>query len=404
MLTLQFAVADDWPHWMGPTRDNVWHEEGLLKKFPQRGPKIVWRAPVAGGYAGPAVSGGRVYVADYIADEKVVGPNNEQKLNNGTERVLCLDEATGKQLWHHEYRVKYSISYPAGPRCTPTVHQGKVYALGAEGNLFCFDIETGKILWSKDFRQQYADETAMWGYASHPLIDGEKLICVVGGEGSHAVAFHKDTGDEIWRAVTAEEQGYCPPLIIQAQGKRQLILMRPDAVTSVDPETGSEYWSIPYHADNGSIIMRPVYWEGYLFTGGFNNKNLMLKLPPGEPAVEVLWANKNKHGMSPVNVQPFLDDGVMYGFDQSGYLMAVEIPEGTRIWETPAPVGKRRVSVGTAFIVRQGDRYWLFNERGELIIAKLSRKGYQENRPSKSDRTNKCGLRPRCGLEHASVC
>ena len=372
------AEAADWPHWMGPTGDNVWHEKGLLKSFPADGPKIVWRAPVAGGYAGPAVVAGRVFLTDYISDEKVEGPNNEQKVYSGTERVLCLDEATGKLLWDHDYRVNYTISYPAGPRCTPTVHESKVYTLGAEGNLFCFDVETGDILWSKDFRKEYADKTAMWGYASHPLIDEQKLICIVGGEGSHAVAFDKDTGKEIWRAVTAEEQGYCPPLIIQAQGSRQLILMRPDAMTSVDPESGQEYWSVPYQADNASIIVRPVYWEGHLFAGGFNNKTLMLKLPPGPPAAEVLWANKKKHGLSPVNVQPFLDHGLMYGVDQNGELMAVEFPGGERLWETSAPLGKRRVSTGTAFIVQQADRYWLFNELGEIIIAKLSREGYEE--------------------------
>ncbi len=116
--------------------------------------------------------------------------------------MLCLDEATGNVLWKHEYPVTYSISYPAGPRCTPVVNNGKVYALGAEGNLTCLEAASGDVVWSKDFHKDYNAKTAVWGYASHPLVDGENLICVVGGEGSHAVAFNKNTGEEVWRALS----------------------------------------------------------------------------------------------------------------------------------------------------------------------------------------------------------
>jgi len=371
------SYAEDWP-WQGPTRDNVWHEDGLLEKFPADGLKIVWRTPVAGGYAGPAVSEGNVFLTDFISAGESLGANDHRKLSRGTERVLCLDEKTGDLRWKHEYPVQYTISYASGPRCTPTVDGDRVYTLGAEGNLFCFNKQSGDILWSKDFRKRYADKTAIWGYASHPLVDGQKLICVVGGQGSHAVAFDKLTGKELWRSITASEQGYSPPAIIEAQGVRQLILMRPDAVTSVDPETGHEFWSVPYEAGSGSIIMTPVFWNDHLFVGGFNNQKLMLRLPPGPPAAEVLWANESKLGISPINVQPYVEGNIMYGFDQNGELMAIELPSGKRLWQTSAPVGERRAACGTAFIIRQADRYWLFNELGELLIVKLRPEGYEE--------------------------
>jgi outer membrane protein assembly factor BamB len=375
-----FAIADDWPQWMGPERDNVWRESGIVEQFPEGGPRVVWRAPVAGGYAGPAVANGKVYVADYVTEENVKVDNFQRQEFTGIERVLCLDAATGRELWKHEYPVKYTISYPAGPRCTPTVHDGKVYALGAMGNLFCFDAASGGILWSKDFIKDYNTKAALWGYCGHPLVDGQKLLCVVGGEGSHAVAFDKDTGKEIWRNLTSPEQGYSPPTIIEAGGTRQLILLRPNAVTSVDPETGREYWSVPYEATGNSIIMSPIQWQDDLYVGGYDKRNMLLQLSTTAPAAEILWRDQPQHAVSPINVQPFLEGDVIYGFDQDGRLYAVEMPGGNRLWNTTEPVSQRPVGSGTAFIVKEAeqDRFWLFTENGDLVIARLTPGGYEE--------------------------
>ncbi len=334
---------------------------------------------MAGGYAGPAVATGRVIVTDYVTAENVQVGNFERKEFSGVERVLCLDETNGHEVWKHEYPVKYTMSYPAGPRCTPIVHDGKVYTLGGEGNLICFDLQRGEVIWQKDLVREYNTKAALWGYASHPLIDGQKLICLVGGEGSHVVAFHKDTGEELWRSLTSNEQGYSPPTIIQAGGKRQLILLRPDAVTSVDPETGTEYWSVPYEATNGSIIMSPIQAGDYLYAAGYSNKNMLLKLATDSPAAEVQWQDLPKQAISPVNVQPILDHDVIYGLDQNGAFIAFEIRSGKRLWETPAPLAEDRpVQTGTVFIVRQSNRYWLFTDQGDLIIAQLSRDGFTE--------------------------
>lgn len=150
------ACGDDWPQWMGPGRDNVWREAGIVERFPAGGPEVLWRTPIAGGYAGAAVAGGRVFVTDYVTDADVKVANFERKASTGRERVLCLDEATGAMLWKHEYPVTYTIAYPAGPRCTPTVHDGRVYTLGAEGDLLCFEAATGKVTWSRDLKKDYA--------------------------------------------------------------------------------------------------------------------------------------------------------------------------------------------------------------------------------------------------------
>lgn len=380
LSTSSFLRADDWPQWMGVQRDNVWREDGLIDKFPEGGPKILWRADVAGGYAGPAVAGGKVYIADYLTAENVKVDNFERKEFSGQERVLSLDEASGKVLWKHEYPVKYTISYPAGPRCTPTIDGNRVYTLGAEGDLFCFDANAnGKILWSLDLKKEYKTKAALWGYAGHPLIDGDKLITLAGGEGSHIVALNKMTGKEIWRFGTSKEQGYSPPTIITAGGVRQLILLRPDAVTSIDPETAKEYWSVPYEATSGSIIMSPVVCGEHLYAAGYSSKSLLLKLASDKPAATEVWRDQARSAISPVNVQPIADKNVIYGCDQKGPLVALEIPSGKRLWESTGPFdGGRTKGSETAFLVRQGDRYWLFNEIGELIIARIGSAGYEE--------------------------
>jgi outer membrane protein assembly factor BamB len=151
---VSITSAADWPQWMGPERDNVWREDGIVAELPEGGPKTAWRAPVAGGYAGPAVADGKVFIADYVTDANVNVANFERKESTGVERVLALDEATGKELWKYEYPVKYTVSYPAGPRCTPAVADGKVYTLGAEGNLYAFDAKSGEVLWQHDFNQE----------------------------------------------------------------------------------------------------------------------------------------------------------------------------------------------------------------------------------------------------------
>jgi outer membrane protein assembly factor BamB len=381
VLAAPTARADDWPQWMGPKRDNVWREDGILDKFPAGGPKVVWRTPIAGGYAGPAVAGGRVYVTDYVTAANVKVENFDRKEFSGTERVLCLDQKTGEVKWKHEYPVKYTVSYPAGPRCTPLVHDGKVYTLGTEGDLFCFEAggDAAKVVWQKNLREVYKTKAALWGYAAHPMIDGKKLITLAGGEGSHLVALDKDTGKEVWKTGTQKEQGYCPVLVTEAGGKRQMVVGGPQAVYSVNPETGEQYWSVPYTSDSGSVIMTPVRFGEYLFFGGYNDKNLLLKLAADKPGAEKVWQNKAEHGVSPVNVQPFLQDGVLYGYDDTGWMYGVELPSGKRLWEGMGPVGGEKPKGSeTAFIVKNGDRFFFFPESGDLVIGRLTPKGYEE--------------------------
>ncbi|MDG1895608.1 MAG: PQQ-binding-like beta-propeller repeat protein [Fuerstiella sp.] len=377
VATSTALMAGDWPQWMGSGRDNIWRESGIVNTFPDDGPQVLWQTQIAGGFAGPAVADGQVFITDYVTGDNVKVSNFDRKEFTGTERVLCLDESSGHVLWKHEYPVQYTISYPAGPRCTPNVDGDRVYTLGAEGHLFCFDSSTGDVVWQKNLKKEYGTKTPLWGYAAHPLIDGSKLLTLAGGPGSHAVALNKLTGEEIWRTGTSAEQGYSPPTIIEHAGVRQLLLLRPDAVTSVDPETGTEYWSVPYKASSGSMIMSPVVAGEYVYVAGFNKQSVMIRMASDKPAATEIWRGK-KNIICPVNVQPFLVDDVLYGFDQKGVMRGITIPDGERLWETTDVLGQRPADSATAFIVRHEDRFWLFNELGELIIARLSPQGFEE--------------------------
>lgn len=383
VLTVPLAApADDWPHWMGPKRDNVWYETGVVDKFPKGGPKKLWSFPVRGGYAGPAVVGDKVFVTDY---EKQKGETDEGNFNRkettGVERVYCVNAKTGKKEWEYKYEVKYAISYPGGPRCTPAVDGEHVYTLGAEGHLACLKVKDGEKVWAKELKDEYKAKSPLWGYAAHPLIDGDKLITLAGGEGSQVVALDKKTGKEIWKAETEKEPtgfGYTPPSIIQAGGKRQLIIPSPSAIKSLNPDTGELYWKEKYSATSGSVIMTPIVSGEYLYFGGYSKKNILLKLDAKKPAASTEWKDKKDHGVSAVNVQPFLHDGVVYGFDDSGIMYAVELPSGKRLWESTEVVGTKAVGSETAFIVKNGDRFFFFTEMGDLVIGKLSKDGYEE--------------------------
>lgn len=380
-------LGDDWPQWLGPQRDAVWRETGILEKFPANGPSVRWRIAIGGGYAGPAVANGKVYVTDRQLAEGANNPANPFQRGTipGSERVLCLNAADGNILWQHKYVCPYTVSYPAGPRATPVVSGGKVYTLGAEGNLFCFDAVTGKIVWSRDFKKDYGIPTPVWGFSAHPLLDGNKLICLVGGDGSTVAAFDKDNGNELWRALTAKEPGYCPPMIFEAGGKRQLIVWHPDSVNSLDPESGKVYWSVPCNIRSGMTIPTPRRMGDLLYLTCFYNGSTMFRLDADKPAATQVWqskkvSEKDTDALHSTMSTPFLENGYIYGVCSYGQLRCLKAETGERVWETlkaTTPDGKE-MRWANAFLVKNGDRCFLFNEKGDLIIAKLNPKGYEE--------------------------
>lgn len=203
--------ADDWPGWMGPNRDGVYRETGIIDEVPDAGLTIKWRTPIAGGYAGPAVADGRVFVFDYkkTAGEAFNNPGERANLM-GQERLTVLDADTGKPIWQDAYDCPYSISYPAGPRCTPTVDGDHVYTLGSEGDLRALRTADGTLVWKRSLQEDFNAEVPIWGFSAHPLVDGDLLYTMVGGDSQGIVAFDKLTGEVRWKALDSAA-GYCPP-------------------------------------------------------------------------------------------------------------------------------------------------------------------------------------------------
>jgi outer membrane protein assembly factor BamB len=386
------ARADDWPQWLGPERDGVWREAGILKTFPSEGLKPRWRVAIGSGYAGPAVAVGRVYVMDRLLAEGTKKPSNvfSRGRIEGRERIVCLDESTGRELWKHDYDCPYAISYPAGPRATPLVDGPRIYTLGAMGDLLCLESETGKVVWQKNLPSKYRAAVPLWGFAAHPLVDGNKLICLVGGPGSVVVAFDKASGKELWRALSATEPGYCPPMIYQVGGKRQLIVWHPEAVNGLDPETGKVYWSQRFPVKAGLSIPTPRKAGDLLFVTSFYNGSLMLRFEPDKTQPVVVWKGKRQSehpdqtdGLHSIMPTPFLVNGYIYGVCSYGELRCLKADTGERVWESlqatgAAPEHRDDDRWRNAFLVQNEERFFLFNEEGDLIIAQLMPEGYHE--------------------------
>lgn len=376
--------AADWPQWMGSNRDDVWTESGLVESFPANGLSFRWRKPLYGGFSGPAVANGRVYVTDYVqtAGDGKPAPTTRNDLE-GQERVLCLDAATGEEIWRHVYDCPYAISYPAGPRCTPTVDGGRVYSLGAMGDLRCLDAATGDIEWAKNLPQTYKAPVPLWGYAGHPLVYKHLLICMVGGPGTAVVAFDKVNGNEVWRALDTPEIGYSPPTLIEAGGVTQLLIFHGKSLNSLNPDTAELYWTEPLATAFAMAIMAPRKDGDYLLAGGHNGKSLGLKLTPDRPAVTPVWQSSKDRGLAPVSGTPFVERGIAYGIDGNGLFRAVRMDTGERLWSTSRPVNgqddqRRGPNEGATFVTKHGDRFFIFGENGDLVIARLTPEKYDE--------------------------
>jgi outer membrane protein assembly factor BamB len=384
------APADDWPQWLGPRRDGVWREQVAVDSLPAGGLPMRWRTEIGAGYSSPAVADGKVYVTDRKLKPGAANPANpfDRRSVPGVERVLCLGEKDGKVLWQDEYDAPYTVSYAAGPRAMPAVAGGKVYTVGTEGHVRCYEAATGKLVWKNTLKLTDDAATPIWGFSASPLVDGDKLICIADGVNAVAVAFDRNTGKLLWKSLTAREPGYCPPVVYESGGQRQLIIWHPQAVASLDPATGAEYWSHPFEAENGLSIAMPRLSGDRLFVSSNYEGSRMLRLEAADPKKVSLDWKKGGKGRGEENqtlyalmCTPFVRDGHVYGVSRDGALMCIKADDGTVVWQTYEATTGQPIQWGNAFLIARGDRgsrFFIFNEKGDLILADLTPAGFKQ--------------------------
>jgi hypothetical protein len=267
-------------------------------------------------------------------------------------------------------------------------------------------VSDGSVVWKKNFVTDYAARVPVWGFSAHPLIDGDKLVCLVGGSDDRlVVAFDKMTGKEVWASQSLDgDCGYCPPVVYTFGGTRTLVIWHPRAVVGLNPDTGKRLWKQDFESDAALTAPTPRQLDGdRLLVTSFYNGSMLLKV--GDKAVSVVWkSNKpGKHetpdktvNLHSIMATAVVKDGHIYGVCSYGELRCLKADTGERVWAdmratrgrytpkqiatNPEPSTKPPWNErwGLAFLIPQGDRFFLFNEQGELIIAKLSPKGYEE--------------------------
>lgn len=364
------VFAQDWPDWRGENRDGVWNETGIVEKFDSDALKHKWSVEIGSGYSGPTVANGKVYVTDRIEEPKKI------------ERVLCFDEQTGKRIWTYEYECDYiGVGYPAGPRASVVINNGKAYSLGTMGNFFCINAETGKVLWQKDLNTEYEINMPIWGISSTPLIIDEKIIVhVSGSNNASVVAFNKDNGNEIWRNLD-DRAGYSAPILIEKDGKQVVVNWTEHSLSGLNVETGEVYWRFPWQTGSGMSIATPVLYDDHIFVSAFYSGSLLIKLGDDYTTAEKVWqrsgeSERKTDALHCVMNTPVIIDNFIYGVDSYGELRCLEFATGDRVWEDQTAV--KRARWANIHFVQNENKIWMFNEQGELLITELSSEGFKE--------------------------
>jgi len=346
------GTPGDWPQWRGVNRDGKSSETGLLEQWPAAGPPILWKVPIKGGYASVAVVQGRLFTMDR---------------DHHRERVLCFDANDGgKLLWQYAYPADYqAVSYPAGPRATPTVHQGLVYTLGATGMFHCLEAEAkdGKpvVRWSKDLNAEFAAKTPDWGHACSPLVEGDLVIVQPGGARGSVAALHRITGRTVWTALS-DESGYCSPVAMTVGNLRVVVTMTGSNIVGLRATDGQVLFTIGWEPSYKANIATPIVAGSYVFlSSAYGHGCTLLKLTPsGGGGVNAEQVYREKFMMNHHATCVLVGD-YLYGFhENAGVLTCVNLRTTQEAWRS------RAADKGT--LIYADGRLIILTERGQLVL------------------------------------
>ncbi len=359
------SLGEDWPNWRGARRDGSWNSPQVAATLPASGLKTVWKSPIGAGFSGIAVVAGRAYSMD------------KPKSPADTERVVCFNAETGRTAWEHTYTAKYAdLDYGKGPRCTPTVFDGRVYTLGAVGHVNCLDAISGKVIWTHDLVRDFTAQQPTWGFAASPVIHGDKVVIHAGMERGAYLALDRRTGQEIWRGGP-DPTGYGTPIVIRRGGRDELVGWTPEHVLGLSLGDGRELWRVPYKVTYGVSIASPLFYENTVIVCGYwdGSKAIGLGDSPGDS--RLLWEeNKFLRGLMS---QPLYRDGHVYLLDKQHGLVCFRSATGEKVWTDDHKITPRDRNPQASLIwLADTDRALCLNAEGELELLRLTPTGLTE--------------------------
>ncbi len=359
-LTLRVAAANDWPQWRGLDRTDVSQETGVLKQWPEGGPKQVWLNKDAGlGYSGFSIVGGKLFT---------MGARGE------TEFLIALDANTGKQLWCTEIGALLTNNWGDGPRGTPTVDADRVYALGGQGTLVCCDVAGGKLLWKKTMKE-LGGKVPQWGYTESPLVDGKLVVCTPGGAQGAMAALDKMTGAVVWQSKEFTDLAqYSSIIVVNHNGARQYIQLTMQSVAGVAAADGKLLWRSDW-VGKIAVIPTPIFHDGCVYvTSGYKAGCKLVKIGEGNQVSDVYSSPlmENHHG-GVVLVGDYL-----YGHSLSAGWVCQNFKTGEQVWADKKVLGKGAIGCCT-----EGLLYCLSESNGKdpaaVVLIEASPKGWKEH-------------------------
>ena len=355
--SLAKPAAGDWTRWRGPDLNGISSETGWLAKWPDDGPKRLWKAKVGTGFSSVSVANGKVYTLGNSGRGK-----GEEK-----DTVFCFDAATGKAIWSHAYEAKLDPKYYAGgPSSTPTVDGDHVFTLGKRGQLICFGAADGHVVWQKNIATETKGKRPTWGFAGSPLVIGDTVFVNVG---AHGTALDKKTGKILW-STGRDSASYSSIVPHVRNGRQELVMFAYNAVIAVDPETGSTLWSYPWETKHDSNAADPILIGDKVFiSSGYDRGCALLQVDGNK--VRKLWENKNmRNHFNPC----VLIDGHVYGFDGNtgrATLKCIELATGKVQWE-------EKSFGGFGALQAVGEKLLIISNQGELVVAEANADEFTE--------------------------